>query len=325
MDLAPEHRSRVTAYIKEVDAHLEELPSRTRRRLAETLLQRIEMQLRRLNDGISAADLDSLLNAFGKPNEQAAQLLRKERISLPGVRDGSDRRWLGVCAAIAERLEVEPAFVRGIALVLGLLSLFLLYAGVPLLPVLLLAYLGAFVVFQLMAPPEERLPVQPWPILRAVFLTFALVLTLHFGFGFLLTLIHYTHQRLAGEPIPSDLHWGWIEVRRQKLLAWALFSALPIAILGALPLARNWDVTLRKVAQAAVALYALVLCFGTASLLAGITLRLVAEYSGVAPLDIVNNVLESIWSLDLSNQAVLMRNFAVFIFYSPPRFVLYFI
>ncbi len=60
---------------------------------------------------------------------------------------------------------------------------------------------------------------------------------------------------------------------------WALALTLPLAVLSALPLANAWDYTLKRLVQALLALYGLILCFGIASFLVGIILDVVSDFA----------------------------------------------
>jgi hypothetical protein len=84
----------------------------------------------------------------------------------------------------------------------------------------------------------------------------------------------------AKRPVPDTGQWGWYLQQQGSLLFWTLFLSLPVALLGALPMAGGWDRTLRRLSQAVLALYAVVICFGLASAVAGVILQTVRELKG---------------------------------------------
>jgi hypothetical protein len=79
--------------------------------------------------------------------------------------------------------------------------------------------------------------------------------------------------------LPGD--WAWLAWRGDSLFTWALLLALPVAALSALPVPAAWAATLRKVAWALVAVYAVALCFGLACYFVGTAVALASDFEGI--------------------------------------------
>jgi hypothetical protein len=91
--------------------------------------------------------------------------------------------------------------------------------------------------------------------------------------GALLWLIDVGYNQMIEQPLEYSAQWGWLPDWRGYFLFWALMYCLPVRAVAALPVTANWDATLRKTADAGMALYAVVLCFGVASALTGAIVR----------------------------------------------------
>jgi len=53
----------------------------------------------------------------------------------------------------------------------------------------------------------------------------------------------------------------------------------PIAALAGLPLPDGWNKTGKTIVQAGIAIYAVAICFGIASLIAGILIQIVKDFA----------------------------------------------
>lgn len=74
-------------------------------------------------------------------------------------------------------------------------------------------------------------------------------------------------------------------------LFWVLVLALPVAAISALPVPKVWANTLRKTVHAGLAVYAIWLCYGIASVIVGIILSSVGQFSGTAGTDAIFSLI----------------------------------
>ena len=185
----------------------------------------------------------------------------------------SSRIWLGVCAGLADKLQVEPFVVRVAVAILGVAT-----GGM-----LLWVYLAAFFVLR-QQEPEGALPgVQWWSFAWTPLAVFAVSLLLYVFAETVLWGMGYVTALAVGHETSVESGWRWLEYRNRALIFWTLVNALPLAAMSALPVAGGWESTLRKLAQACVALYALLICIGLAASFAGHVLAAVEELTGVTP------------------------------------------
>jgi hypothetical protein len=123
-------------------------------------------------------------------------------------------------------------------------------------------------------------PIDWSELIKAVGSAFALALFLNLGVqGLLIVIFKATVMFTDAAPTVAP-RWGWILAENARLFWWAVAVGLPLAALSGLPLSPRWPDTMKKVVQAGLALYAIVLSFGVASLIVGIILSYVARMSG---------------------------------------------
>lgn len=171
--------------------------------------------------------------------------------------DFSERRWLGLCAALAPRLGLSPNALRGAFIVAGCLT------G----PFALVGYLICY--FLDIARHSKDYPVADgrfasWRMVRALFITATLygcAWLILFGAGWIFT--EYLGR------IAELNQFGWFTTNDQVLLNSVLIVVLPMAMLSGLPMARDWDRTMALLVNTVLALYAVVLGLGVSSALAG--------------------------------------------------------
>ncbi len=263
-----------------IDRHLHEVARALEGDTEPKVIDRAVARVRGRIEGCLRGEGDTILSdetvreairKTGQPEVVAREILAAARADAArGSESSPNRRWLGVCHWAAERSGLPPYAVRAMVLLLGLVTA----------PLALAAY--ALVWFWLRAvgalPDAGRLrPVRlVWRLAITVFLAVALYLGAKYGFRALA----FAMENWAKRPVPELGQWGWYLQEQGSLLFWTLFLTLPVALLGALPMAGGWDRTLRRVSQAMLALYAVVICFGLASVVAGIILQTVHELKG---------------------------------------------
>lgn len=176
----------------------------------------------------------------------------------------SRRTWLGVCLSLARKTGIAVRWIR-----LGFVA-----AGVVTGPLALLVYLGIYA--DLYASDKDRgAPnVDRRQLLTAIGGSAAAVLTLYAASLVLHFALAWGFVRLTGEAFLLG-PLGWMQVWQHFLVVAALLICLPFSALSGLPVPHAWAGTLRKVAMALVGIYAVILCFGLASTLVAILLRLV--------------------------------------------------
>ena len=106
----------------------------------------------------------------------------------------------------------------------------------------------------------------------------ATLIVLRWGAGKLEALIAYAHERLVKAPLPPVGDWGWLQYYEPTYFYLACLSVIPLGILSGLPMANAWGHSLKRLAQAIVALYSVLLCFGLASIIVGVILDRVDAY-----------------------------------------------
>lgn len=273
----PQER-RVTRYLRDVAAHLADLSPQEREAALARLNARIDRELSRFPNGLDDADLDKVLAGCGSPSSQAARLMPAKNPAAPRpFVSWPDRVWLGVCGGIAQRLDIDANIVRLIAVLLGLV--------LPLLPLLLVAYLALYFWDYFSTERPSIDPIEPLKLVKTLASTFGVAVALHIGTRVLLLFVTHAYQTVTEQPLALERRWNWIAYDAGTWLFWVLVVGLPLAALSALPVPKAWAGTLKKTVQAGLALYAVWLCFGIASVLTGIILRSVEDFSGTAGTD----------------------------------------
>ncbi len=271
MRLTQKQESLLARFVREVNSHLpEDLPERARERGFVRLQSRMERELNAADgDSIHDEDVAALIERLGDPAEVAASFAARR--TAPGTLQlaREDRVWLGVCGGLAEYLDAAPWLVRGFAFVLGLTT------G----PLALIAYLALYVWLRL-AGGEEEPRIAKARVLGRGFGAVALAFALHYGSQYAVRGIYYIEEQYLHRPIPELGDWAWLHVRAGELFFWSLALCTPLAVLSGLPLANAWDYSLKRIVQALLALYGVVLSFGIASILTGLILDFVKEFTG---------------------------------------------
>jgi phage shock protein PspC (stress-responsive transcriptional regulator) len=287
--LTQRQKARVDAYLDEVaDALGSAAPVTLRERTLARLRDDIHRELDSTANGdLTDHDVEAVLRLFGSAEGQAAERTIRSNAGDQLLLTQDDRVWLGVCGGIAARLGFPAWQVR---LVLGALGL----AG-PLLSVLamlssrsfssatlgiftgsvaLLIYLGLYGYMYVVSPKDDETRIRWGEIVANVAITLIVALALFYVADYGLQLIRYMHTTLLDQPMPDLGTWGWYRYQADNLFFWAMAAALPLAVLGGLPLANGWNDSLRRLGQASLAIYGVALAFGMASVLTGLILDL---------------------------------------------------
>jgi len=283
MHLTQKQESLISQFLRDLSRRLDPgLPEKVRERSLRQVQTRIYHELERLNNPSIGDDdvLRVLRNAASTteaPQTSPRDVSeRPETASPPAPTHPTPTStprnpkaiWLGVCLYNADRLGIETWMVRAGLVVLGLCT------G----PVAVLAYLAGFAEYYLGLPDGER-PKIDWPrmALRGLVALGALI-ALRWGSNQALVLIGYGHEQIFKEPMPALGDWDWFRFQEGTYFFLALFTVLPLAVLSGLPLENAWGHSLKRLAQALGSLYAVALCFGIASVIAGLILDRVQAY-----------------------------------------------
>lgn len=287
MHLTQKQESLISQYLRDLSRRLDStLPEKVRERSLRQVQTRIYHDLERLNSpAISDDDVLRVLRhaaanaaettqsaAPSSPQETvdptAETLVTTAQTPLRNRARDPKPIWLGVCTHNADRIGLETWMVR-----LGLVLL-----GLCTGPFAVFVYLAGFAEYYAGLPPKHRPPIE-WGrlVLRAAAPVIVLI-ALRWGANQALVLIAYGHERIFKEAMPSLGEWDWFRFQEGTYFFLALMSVMPLAVLSGLPLANAWGHSLKRLAQALTALYAVALCFGLASVIAGLILDRVQVY-----------------------------------------------
>lgn len=273
-------------YLQEVARHLTSLDDGERQRVIDRLkLEIVRRFAASTETTLTDEEVRVALARYGSP-AAVAQHVQKARQAPGSVRFKKEPpRWLGVCAALAARLEKDVRYLRLACLVAGVIT------G----PLALTLYLAVYFEMYYTSDPEEFPRIQKWRLIRSIAGTLAVSLALLAGSKALLAGMSYAYAWLMKKDAPYVGDWAWLELHGLPLFVSLLVCAVPLAVLTGLPLPNRWDATAKRIVQAALAVYALVLCLGIASALTGFILAAIEDLSGshVSPaelLDVIKRV-----------------------------------
>lgn len=288
MRLTQRQDNMIAAFLRQMAGETDGLPARERAQLLARVKRDIRHELEALGDVLPrdeqvAAALRKCRAAFlemkNRPHTAGAGTVQAPAPELRApytppptapseTPEETQRRWLGVCLALDERLGIPAAALRAAFFTLGLIT------G----PVALILYLGAYLELRLISRANDVPPFDPLRVAGASATALAWIVALYAFSRGLMWAAAEGFERLVGKPLVLG-EWAWLDAHEGTLLFWVLFISLPLALLSALPVANDWDKTLKKLYQAAIALYAVGLSFGIASAVVGIILRLVEEFA----------------------------------------------
>ena len=283
MALTEKQQQRINRYLRDVNEHLDGVDETTRAQAERRVRLRIEQELKRYGNAVVKDDaVESVLATLGTPARQAA-------IHRPGGATASswapvkeDRRWLGVCGAIANELQIDPLIVRVLVLLLGFVTL----------PFSLWVYLGAYAVMGFaLQPPPARERIAPMEILRAVWPPALVTLLIHLGVTYFIDGLDWALNNVAGfSLLVLESRWAWYADGAFGTFFWALLFVIPLAAMSALPVRPDWQPTFKKLAQAAVAVYSVYAAYGLGSLLTGVGIHFATRYDGPTLNEIARNL-----------------------------------
>lgn len=270
MQLTPKQRDHINRYMRDVAACLGDMPDAERQEVVGRLRRRIERELSQYGDtSLRDGDVEAVLKNCGLPAAQASALRGRAHPAPDGRPSATDRVWLGVCGGLARRVQLDANILRFIVVLLGLIPF--------LLPFLLLAYVGAYLVLYYTSETTDLPPIHYGRLTRTVLTTFLVALALFAGSEFVLELAHRLLWRFLERTVSLESRWDWLELNGNALFFWVLVALMPLAAISALPVSEAWAGTLKKMVHAALALYAIALCFGIACFLAGIAMDIAQD------------------------------------------------
>jgi len=269
MQLTQKQESMISRYLRDLAAKLDDsIPERNRERSLRQVQARIYKDLEALpGNVVGDGDVIAVLQRALSPAEMAPAAAPAAAVR-PVLPKAGAPVWLGVCAFNADRFEVSPQLVRIAAVLLGLAT------G----PLAVFAYLAAYVEYYLAQDRRERAPIDVRLLALRVIGPLAAAIVLRWGTYKLFDLIALGFEKIFGESPPPLGRWDWLAAYDGTMFFLLCASIIPISILSGLPLANAWGHSLKRLAQALVALYAMALCFGTASILVGLILDRVQPY-----------------------------------------------
>ena len=269
MKLSQKQEWLVARYLRAVAQELGDVPDAARARAIARLKARILRSLRELDiSPLPDPEVVAVLDALGSPAHQARELLEDRPLARGVVPSVDDRVWLGVCAGLGERLGVAVGVVRLGAVLAGLLT------G----PVALVLYIAAYIEMYVSSRAGETPRINPLLVAKRAAAGVAAVVAMDVGTRVVLLLMEKAYLRVMLRDVLPDLgSWDWLRPDQAFLLFCALFLCTPFLVLSALPMANQWDETCRRLGQAGLAVYALILSAGIASRLAGMLLLVVQD------------------------------------------------
>ncbi len=281
MRLTEKQERLVAQYLRAVGDRLGDM-SDDARDLATTQVRIRVMQRLRTTDKSAPddADVEQAILECGAPTEQAERFLSKragrtEDTARPP--STADCRWLGVCAMLADLAGLNVTVVRLGTFVLGLITW----------PFALIAYLIAYAVLRFTVM-DASAPVQKVRLVKSLVGTTALAVVFYGCARGMLWLTAYAYGRFTQEALVLGSKWTWYDGKQGSFLFWILAFTLPLAALSALPVPKAWSNTLKKVAHACMAVYAVILTFAVASVVTGAILYAAQNYG--RPIDIQSMV-----------------------------------
>lgn len=299
MKLTQSQGALIADYLRDVAAAIDSGLARAQR---DQALNRLRTDIYRdleefAKDRLDDQDVQSVLDRFGPAEIQARAASPRTAKRSQSLLDQKGRVWLGVCGGLAAKLGVDSWIVRLVCGMLGLagpvLSVLTVVSlrdfssitlGLFTLSASLTGYLVIYACLYLASDRDAAPRIQPSPILLNVAATVLIVLALHVGTAYFIDLLRYVHSEFLRRPMPPLGQWGWIEAQASSMAFWTLACCVPLAVLGGLPLANHWNVSLKRAGQAGLALYGVALAFGVASVIVGAILDLVENFGGTQSL-----------------------------------------
>ncbi len=263
MRLTQRQESTITRYLRDVSLHLEPgLSDRDRDMLLAKTQDRIYRRLEALNKPVvEDSDLERVLKSVGGTRDRV-QKEQSEEPEHPAI-------WLGVCANLAERTGLRPWVIRCFAVLIGLAT------G----PLALLVYLAGFAELYFTVPRARRPHVNLMRVVGLPTLAVLIAVALHVGTQYVIDLVLYGFKTYLRPEVPPLGEWDWLRPRAGKMLFSVIAFVVPLGMLSALPLARRWDHSLKRLMQAILCLYGIALSLGIALVITGLVLSIVRDFT----------------------------------------------
>jgi len=263
MNLTQKQELLIARYLHAVGDELGDVSDAVRDRVLVRLKARILRALQESGESaLHDAQVADVLAGLGSPARAAIELLHRKGGAGGLVLSADDRIWLGVCGGLAEYLGMETRTARLVAVLAGVTG-----------PLALLVYLGLYAEMYFASEGLDVPRVDKARLAKYALGTLAAAVALHAATRIVVAIATGLYLRLAQqEVLPLLGQWNWLEREASFMLFLVVALLLPIAALGGLPLAGQWDRTAKRVVQAGLAVYALLLSFGIASFLVGLIL-----------------------------------------------------
>ncbi len=264
MMLTQRQQMLIARYLREVADALGDVSDDTRERILGRVKNRVMDGLGKGGGGVLAdEEVGAVLARLGAPADQATDSVQGTGAHSNLTLSIDNRRWLGVCGGVADYLGLNATAVRILFILLGITG-----------PLSMIAYIALYAEMYIASDRDQAPRIDFWRLLGRTVATLGVVIALHAGVQGLLHLVRRAYERFAGlGPIPDLGQWNWLPLNAPFLLFCALSLSVPFAILGGLPMANQWDQTLKRCAQAILALYAATLSIGIALFLTGLIIR----------------------------------------------------
>ncbi len=267
MQFTQKQERQIAVFLRTAGERFNRLPPKARDLLVLRLKGRIQSEFKHFTRPPHDEEVDAVLTRCAAAANAEAAKLTKEGASEGMALSADGRVWLGVCGGIAERFGWDARLVRLVAFVLGLVT------G----PLAIMAYLAAYLEMYLTSEDENLPAVDKARLVAFPLGILAATIAFHVGTKLLVSLLHRLYTAVMAQELAPLEKWNWLEENGASLFVWALMFLLPLSVLAALPLANDWDKTLKRVIQAGLALYALALSCGLAAAVVGIILQIVEQ------------------------------------------------
>lgn len=277
IELTESQERRIARYLRDVAEQLRDMSTEDRERALSRLNARIERELARTGEPIGDEYLDRVLNAYGTPASQAARIRDAKTPEPKGMLAWNRRLWLGVCAGLARYFNLDPTVVRALAVLLALVPF--------LLPFVLWGYLALYLYQYYSVKGEGLDPIDPLNVAKSVGAMAGVILVLHACTRFFLFFIAYAHVQVTRTQLVYPGNWGWLPGETGFLFFMMFVTGIPLAAIAAMPVSKEWSGTLRKLAQAALAVYAVVLSLGLACAIVGVVVANIGAMPDTPGLD----------------------------------------
>ncbi len=317
MKLTQKQNMLVARYLREVREQVKDEPDTTQERIMEGVRSRITKELNGdSNSNLRDDEVLAVLHGLGSPGDLIQEMHSQRGSAHRLALSTADCCWLGVCGGLAARLRMSSRLLRCLLTLVAAAGpvAFLLHVGLHLFsfatalvthwgeevawpslsplafvlglcgPLLLMAYLVLYFELYWTGNADAKLRIEAMKVAKYLASTVLGTAACHVLALGTLALIDYGYMRMFDKGAPLLDTWGWLGFNATPLLVGTLCVLLPMALLGGLPVSDEWDQTAKRLIQAGLAVYALVLSVGVACALAGALLLGVQAYTGGTPL-----------------------------------------